>query len=115
MSEPRTLPDLLAALEYAAAECLPEDAPALIGELQRMQATVQARMISALAHPDGHPEASAAADRLLTVKEAAQRLGVSADWLYRHARTLPFVVRLGAGLRFSARGIERYIRQRRGR
>jgi excisionase family DNA binding protein len=52
---------------------------------------------------------------LLTTEEAAQRLGVSQDWLYRRAATLPFTVRLGRSLRFSIRGLERYIRQREGR
>jgi excisionase family DNA binding protein len=55
------------------------------------------------------------ADRLLDVKEAARRLGVAPDWLYRRARNLPFTVPLGRTLRFSASGLERYIRQREGR
>lgn len=54
-------------------------------------------------------------DRLLTVEEAAQKLGRSKDWLYRHAGRLPFTVRDGRLLRFSEQGIERYIRQRQGR
>src|SRR5262245_41924772 len=43
-------------------------------------------------------------DRLLTTEDAAQRLGVSTDWLYRRAPRLPFTVRLERVLRFSARG-----------
>ncbi len=55
-------------------------------------------------------------DRLLTVDEVAVKLGVTNDWLYRRAKALPFTVRLSPGkLRFSLRGIERYIRQRHGR
>ena len=54
-------------------------------------------------------------ERLLTVEEAARTLGVSEDWLYRRAPRLPFTVRLGRVLRFSAEGLERYIRQRQGR
>jgi hypothetical protein len=42
------------------------------------------------------------------------RLCVTADWLYRHHRQLPFVVRHGRLLRFSERGMEDYIRKRRG-
>ena len=53
-------------------------------------------------------------DRLLNVREAAVRLCVTADWLYRHHRQLPFVVRHGRLLRFSERGMEDYIRKRRG-
>jgi len=51
-------------------------------------------------------------DRLLDVAAAAERLGVSRDWLYHHARQLPFTVRQGRLLRFSSHGIERYIRTR---
>lgn len=54
-------------------------------------------------------------DRLLSVAEAAGRLGFSKDHLYRHASRYPFTVRLGSRLRFSERGIERYIRARQGR
>jgi len=55
-----------------------------------------------------------AKDRLLSVEEAAARLAVTVDWLYRHAKTLPFTVRNGRRLGFSERGIERYIRQQQG-
>jgi excisionase family DNA binding protein len=54
-------------------------------------------------------------DRLLDVDEAARRLGVSPDWLYRRVGKLPFIVRLGRTVRCSAAGIDRYIRQRAGR
>ena len=58
---------------------------------------------------------AAGADHLLTVEEAARALGVSRDWLYRRASKLPFTVRLGRVLRFSAQGLARYCRQRAGR
>jgi len=51
-------------------------------------------------------------DSLLDVATAAGRLGVSRDWLYHHARLLPFTVRQGRLLRFSSHGIDRYIRMR---
>jgi predicted DNA-binding transcriptional regulator AlpA len=54
-------------------------------------------------------------DTLLPIDEAAVRLGVSTDWLYRRADGLPFTVRLGRNLRFSSQEIANYIRQRRGR
>ncbi|MBI3782617.1 MAG: hypothetical protein HY270_04375 [Deltaproteobacteria bacterium] len=53
-------------------------------------------------------------DRLLDVATSAARLGVSRDWLYHHARELPFTVRNGRLLRFSSRGIDGYIRTRQG-
>ena len=50
-------------------------------------------------------------DRLLTVDEAAARLGQSKDWLYRHATKLPFTRRVGRQVRFSSQGLESYIRR----
>jgi predicted DNA-binding transcriptional regulator AlpA len=51
-------------------------------------------------------------DRLLDVHQAAERLGVSPDWIYRRSRELPFVVRVGSRVRASQRGIDRWIRSR---
>jgi excisionase family DNA binding protein len=64
---------------------------------------------------DGAPAGGAAEDRLLTVREAAVKLGVSTDHLYRHAGHYPFTVRFGTRVRFSLQGLERYCRQRQGR
>jgi predicted DNA-binding transcriptional regulator AlpA len=48
-------------------------------------------------------------DRLLTPAEAAERLGVTPTWMYRHARTLPFTRRLSRKvLRFSESGLRRW-------
>jgi excisionase family DNA binding protein len=49
-------------------------------------------------------------DRLLSVEAAAERLACSKDWLYRHHHRLPFAVKNGRQLRFSAEGLDRYIR-----
>jgi predicted DNA-binding transcriptional regulator AlpA len=62
--------------------------------------------------PESSPQVN---DRLLKVDEAGARLGVSVDFMYRHAAKLPFAVRQGRSLRFSEQGIERYIRQRHAR
>ena len=52
-------------------------------------------------------------DRLLNIEEAAERLKTSKDWLYRHWRKLPFTVQLSPKqLRFSAKGIERYLEEK---
>jgi predicted DNA-binding transcriptional regulator AlpA len=50
-------------------------------------------------------------DEFLTVKAAAQRLGCSADSLYKNSASLPFTRHLGKKLLFSTRGIEEYLRQ----
>lgn len=51
----------------------------------------------------------AAEDKALTVKQAAEKLNVSTDWLYRNAASLPFTFRIGRNLRFSANGLQAYL------
>ncbi|MGB8583362.1 MAG: hypothetical protein WCD47_21265, partial [Candidatus Sulfotelmatobacter sp.] len=46
-------------------------------------------------------------DEFLTVKQAAEKLGCSCDFLYKHS--FPFVCRLGRKRLYSARGIEQYL------
>ena len=43
--------------------------------------------------------------------QAAEMLGVSRDFLYRHHRRLPFSRRMGRSLLFSAQGIQKYIQR----
>src|ERR1700686_1159571 len=91
-----TLADLLNDPERISA--LPKDVIAeLRGQIAKLDTLLLSRLIAvgeALPVTDG--------DRLLTAAEAAQKLGASEDWLYRHANTLPFTVRLGKKhLRFS--------------
>jgi len=91
---------------------LPKD---VIAELRGQIAKLDTLLLSQLL-TNKQPQPSLDGDRLLTAIEAAQKLGATEDWLYRHASTLPFVVRVGKKhLRFSEAGIERYIRQRTGR
>jgi predicted DNA-binding transcriptional regulator AlpA len=88
--------------------------PALLTQLSALQSSMAARLIEPLSENTAseNPETD---HRLLTAHEASQRLGVSADWLYRRTRSLPFVVRLGRNVRFSAQGIENFVRRRVGR
>jgi len=53
-------------------------------------------------------------DSLLTVQDAATRLQTTVDWLYRNSKKLPFTIRNGRQLRFSSKGIDRDIRERKG-
>ncbi len=54
-----------------------------------------------------------AQDRLLDAADAAKLLSVSEDWLYRHAKKLPFTRKLGPKmLRFSSVGIQKYLAMR---
>ena len=92
---------LLSKLEY-------EDVTSILVDLGAIQTALAARMTE-VARPE--PEA----DRLLTVEETAARLGVSTSWLYSQRDSLPFAVKLGPKqLRFSARGIADFIKDRSG-
>jgi predicted DNA-binding transcriptional regulator AlpA len=87
--------------------------PVLLYQLAGLQSALLTRLLT-----DATPLTIQAADPdgLLDVAEAAQRLGTSKDWLYRHADQLPFTVRLGPRqLRFSAHGLAQYLRKRQGR
>ena len=68
-----------------------------------------------LAAVQGNRSNSKGCDRLMNVNEAAEKLGVKPDWLYRRHRGLPFTVRQGRMIRFSELGIDEYIRTRRRR
>jgi len=49
---------------------------------------------------------------LLTINEAAAKLAVQPEWLYRRGKRLGLAVKLGDGiLRFSNTALERYIRE----
>lgn len=52
---------------------------------------------------------STAPDELLDVERASTMLGHSEIWLYRNSKRLPFSVRTGRSVRFSRKGIEKWI------
>lgn len=111
-----TLPTLEeVAHEPGRAMALPPTATTtLLAQCLAAQGALVARLL-ALGVDGGMSPDAAPDDRLLDVAEAAARLGTSRDYLYRHARRLPFTVRVGSRLRFSSRGIDRFIRTRQGR
>jgi excisionase family DNA binding protein len=97
-------PELANALELA--RTLPvEELPALLGSLSEITATAQARLLT--------PSTVPVHDELLTVEECAERMRVSRDWLYRAHRRLPFTRRIGNALRFSANGLDAYLKRAR--
>jgi len=83
-------------------ELPPEQLPRLLGELGEIRCTAIARLSAVAPAP--------VQDQLLDVEAAAQRLGVSRDYLYRHHAELPFTRRMGKALRFSLLGIEKWLR-----
>ncbi len=87
-----------------------EHIPQLLGEMERLRAVLWARLALRINRP------APTEDRLLNSADAASRLGISKDWLYRNATCLPFTVRVSEGLlRFSAKGIDHFITTRVGR
>ena len=82
-----------------------EELPEFIGKLEVVKALAWARLSAPAQTPVEH-------DELLSVQVAADRLGVSQDYLYRHHSQYPFSRRQGRKLLFSALGIERHIRQK---
>lgn len=73
-----------------------------VGELK---ALVLEAVQSALHSSNGNAQA----DKLLGADEAAAMLGHSEIWLYRNSRRLPFSVKMGRSVRFSRKGIEKWI------
>lgn len=99
--------DLLERLRMVAGELPPGELPDFIGELESVKATAWARLSApASSSPAEH-------DELLSVEVAAERLGVSRDYLYRHHAQYSFTRRQGRKLLFSAAGIGKYIREQR--
>jgi excisionase family DNA binding protein len=98
--------DELVRLRKAARELPAEELPNLIGELEAIKAVAWARLTSPAPIQQRH-------DGLLNVAEAAERLGISEDYLYRHNRQLPFTRRQGRKLLFSALGIDKHILRQR--
>jgi predicted DNA-binding transcriptional regulator AlpA len=87
-----------------AARNLPaEDLPCFLGAVEEVRCTAMARLTA--------PAALQRPDELLPVEPAAERLGVSVDFLYRNHSRFPFVRRIGRTLRFSSLGIDEYIRR----
>lgn len=72
--------------------------PVLIGELARLSAMAQLRLL------ERHE------DRLVSAGEAFRLTGLSRATLYRRADELPFARRAGRSVRFSLLGIEEWQR-----
>lgn len=87
--------------------------PALLAQLAGVQSVLLARLV--VEGPQNGSAGLANGDRNLSVTEAAGKLGVKPGYLYRHAGSLPFTVRIGRRLLFSAEGLERWNRRRQGR
>ncbi len=108
-----SLSQLMADLAEAVTEVSAHEVPALLGHIEHLKATLWTSLLGATP-PDGKNQ-SADGDTLVDVTEAARRLCLKEDYLYRHHKRLPFTVRIGKRVLFSSKGIEKYIHQRQGR
>jgi predicted DNA-binding transcriptional regulator AlpA len=83
--------------------------PSLLGEAlsDEIRRIIREEVNSAGTKPESNEE------RLLTADEAAEMLSVSPDWLYRHAKKLPFARKLAPKmLRFSHKGMTKWLETR---
>jgi predicted DNA-binding transcriptional regulator AlpA len=92
----------LAAREAAAAGEL----PAFLGALEAVR--VEAILAT---HQAVEPGAGRKRDRVLTVKQTAERLGRSPSWVYKNKNGLPGVRFSTGGYGFSERRLEEWIRR----
>ncbi len=91
-------------------ECTPaNELPQLIGELEAARAAAWARLTAPSVETP--PDSPHHEPRNLDVAEAAKRLGMSRDWLYRHASELPFALRIGRRVVFDSLALERWNRK----
>jgi predicted DNA-binding transcriptional regulator AlpA len=95
--------DLEKALAAAATIPVPE-LPSFLGHLREIEATALARL-----HAIQDSRASVEPEQLLDVTEAAKRLSVSKDYLYRNWKKLLFAQKYEWGVRFRAADIDQFI------
>lgn len=104
-----TLPGVILAYQRRQREA-PEGATApLVSIYARVLAD-----LAPLASPVTPPSTTPKPLTLLTVREAAERMGVTPGWLYRNWKSLPFARKLKPKtLRFDAEGLARWVAARR--
>jgi predicted DNA-binding transcriptional regulator AlpA len=100
----RELQAVLDSIAQLPAENLPE----LLGELEVCRARATMRLHTPAPSTQQH-------DELLDVAAAAERLGMSRDFVYRHADEFSFTRRIGRKLLFSSLGIDKCIQQKKSR
>ncbi len=110
MNPSSPLAPILAALERAVGELSPQEAPAALGDLERVKALVWAKMMQGNGVAQGRGDGQAEG-RYLTVKDVAERTGMSGDYIYRHAREFGGH-KEGSRWRFTDEGLARRRRER---
>lgn len=83
----------------------PEDLPELLGDLEVVRTTALARLAAPVTAPT--------ADEMLDVEQAAARMNLSKDYLYRHHKRFPFARRIGRKILFSSAGLDSFLKKAR--
>lgn len=93
----------------------PATVAVLLGRARILTSVLEARMLEACLVNTQSAEMPAPADRMLTAREAAEKLRRTPRWLYRHADHLPFVKRLSphSPLLCSEQGIAKWLARQR--
>ena len=106
--------DLIDAVRAEIQKTPAPDLPTLVGHLEALKAEALARLVTlAISRPAGTDSPQVEGhDRLISVQEAAQMLGMKPGWVRRHQRELPLVNLPGSAVRFSAKRLELFIKRR---
>lgn len=99
-------------LKETIGQVAPQELHAFLGKLEEMKSIVLSQLHPAA--PYSQKNDAKETDELLEVKEAARKLKVSHNYLYQNSKHLPFTVRVGRRLLFSAQGIDHYIQRNQG-
>ena len=112
MTSRSPLENYLPELEELVERVSREEAPALIGDLERLKARAWARLTQSQ-KSSNPPKARHEPDRLISAEEAAEILGVKRRWVYAHAERIPGYQRLSRRcLRFSEQKLRRWMATR---
>lgn len=69
--------------------------------------------LALVVHQSTDPVTPTGDDRLLSLERAADRLGMTRKWMYRHGKTLPFAVQVSPRkTMFRERGLEQWLAAR---
>ncbi len=111
-SDPRAI---LEGLDQLVSEVSPNQLPALSAALSAAAAAAAARVVLVNGpRDDGNTGKNGEESSWLTVKQAAERLGVTPYWFYRRSKKLPFIFSIGPKkLRVSSSGMDRWVRTNR--
>jgi len=101
--------DEIIELPLRAAGIPKEEIPKLLIRIATLQGILLANMATSPVAESPKPKED---DELLTPEAAAQMLGVTVKWLYAHKRQLPNVSLSHKQLRFSRKGLQRWIAAR---